>query len=53
MTYMTGPTMFVNKYRCAAAAKDEIHVLDSTELSNGAGARRNCWGGPSGPSPVR
>ncbi|WP_406317078.1 hypothetical protein OHA77_07725 [Streptosporangium sp. NBC_01639] len=40
VTYMTGLTMLVNKYRCVAVTKDEIYVLDSTKLSGGASPQK-------------
>lgn len=36
VTYLTGLTMFVNKYRCVAVTKDAIYVLDGTKMSGGA-----------------
>jgi hypothetical protein len=36
VTYMTGLTMFVNKYRCVAVTDDAVYVLDSTKMSGGA-----------------
>ncbi len=40
VTYLTGLTMFVNKYRCVAVTQDSIYVLDSGKLSGGASPRR-------------
>lgn len=40
VTYLTGLTMFVNKYRCVAVTQDAIYVLDSSKLSGGASPRR-------------
>ena len=36
VTYLTGLTMMVNKYRCVAVTDDAIYVLDSTKMSGGA-----------------
>jgi hypothetical protein len=36
ITYLTGLTMFWNKYRCVAVTQDAIYVLESTKLSGGA-----------------
>ena len=40
VTYLTGLTMFWNKYRCVAVTKDAIYVLDSTKLSGGGVPRK-------------
>ncbi|WP_406234471.1 hypothetical protein [Nocardia sp. NBC_01009] len=36
ITYLTGLTMFWNKYRCVAVTPDAIYVLESSKLSGGA-----------------
>lgn len=40
VTYLTGLTIFVNKYRCVAVTQGAIYVLDSGKLSGGASPRR-------------
>ncbi|MEW1638953.1 hypothetical protein AB0469_33470 [Streptomyces sp. NPDC093801] len=40
VTYLTGLTMFTNKYRCVAITRDAVYVLDGGRLSGGAGPRR-------------
>lgn len=40
VTYLTGLTMFWNKYRCVAVTKDAIYVLDGTKMSGGGVPRR-------------
>lgn len=40
ITYLTGLTMFVNKYRCVAVTSDAIYVLESTRFSGGGKPRR-------------
>ncbi|MGC5166317.1 hypothetical protein [Luteimicrobium sp. DT211] len=40
VTYLTGLTMLVNRYRCVAVTEDGIYVLDSAKLSGGARPRR-------------
>ncbi|MEV5510622.1 hypothetical protein [Streptomyces orinoci] len=40
MTYVTGLTMFVNKYRCVAVTWQAIYVLESSKFSGGASPRR-------------
>ncbi|WOP18509.1 hypothetical protein [Raineyella sp. LH-20] len=39
ITYLTGLTMFRNKYRCVAVTDDALYVLESTKLSGGADPR--------------
>jgi hypothetical protein len=39
ITYLTGLTMFWNKYRCIVVAPEAIYVLDSTKGSGGARPR--------------
>jgi hypothetical protein len=39
VTYLTGLTMFRNKYRCVAVTAEAIYVLDSTPWSGGAKPR--------------
>ncbi|MEV6429133.1 hypothetical protein [Nocardia sp. NPDC051463] len=36
ITYLTGLTIFWNKYRCVAVTQDAIYVLESSKLSGGA-----------------
>ncbi|WP_431972623.1 hypothetical protein [Nocardia sp. bgisy134] len=36
ITYLTGLTMFWNKYRCVAVTQNAIYVLESSKLSGGA-----------------
>jgi hypothetical protein len=40
ITYLTGLTIFWNKYRCVAVTQDGIYVLDSSKLSGGAKPQR-------------
>ncbi|ROO87113.1 hypothetical protein EDD29_4704 [Actinocorallia herbida] len=40
VTYLTGLTIFVNKYRCVAVTRDAIYVLESGKLSGGASPQR-------------
>lgn len=40
VTYVTGLTMFVNKYRCVAVTWQAIYVLESSKFSGGASPRR-------------
>ena len=40
VTYLTGLTLFWNKYRCVVVTRDAIYVLDSSKLSGGASPRR-------------
>jgi len=40
ITYVTGVTLFWNKYRCVAVTRDAIYVLESHRLSGGAKPRR-------------
>jgi hypothetical protein len=40
ITYLTGLTIFWNKYRCVAVTQDAIHVLESSSLSGGAKPQR-------------
>ena len=36
ITYLTGLTIFWNKYRCVAVTRDAVYVLESSRLSGGA-----------------
>ncbi len=40
ITYLTGLTIFWNKYRCVAITQDAIYVLESSKLSGGAKPQR-------------
>jgi len=40
ITYVTGLTIFWNRYRCVAITRDAIYVLESSRLSGGAEPRR-------------
>jgi hypothetical protein len=40
ITYLTGLTMFWNKYRCVVVTLDAIYVLDGSKLSGGASPQR-------------
>jgi hypothetical protein len=40
ITYLTGLTIFWNKYRCVAVTEDAICVLESTKWSGGAKPQR-------------
>ncbi|MET7673023.1 hypothetical protein [Micromonospora luteifusca] len=40
ITYLTGLTVFWNKYRCVVITRDAIHVLESSNLSGGGRPRR-------------
>jgi hypothetical protein len=53
VTYLTGLTMFWNKYRCIVVAPEAIYVLESTKAPGGAMPRalvgtvpRRTWLGP-------
>ncbi|WP_084522476.1 hypothetical protein [Nocardia inohanensis] len=39
ITYLTGLTLFLNKYRCVAITPTAIHILESTKLSGGSRPR--------------
>jgi hypothetical protein len=39
VTYLSGLTMFWNRYRCIVVAEDAIYVLDCTKWSGGAKPR--------------
>jgi hypothetical protein len=39
ITYLTGLTMFWNRYRCVAVTRDAIYVLESSKSSGGARPR--------------
>jgi len=39
VTYVTGLTLFGNRYRCVAVTRDAIYVLDGTKASGGARPR--------------
>lgn len=40
ITYLTGLTIFWNKYRCVAVTRDAIYVLESRRLSGGGSPQR-------------
>jgi len=40
ITYLTGLTMFWNKYRCVVVTQDAIYVLDGSKPSGGASPQR-------------
>jgi hypothetical protein len=40
VTYVTGLTLFWNRYRCVAVTRDAIYVLESSKLSGGAKPQR-------------
>lgn len=40
VTYLTGLTMFWNRYRCVVVTPDAVHVLESSRSSGGGRPRR-------------